>query len=244
MPAFMYAGWNTSGLNNALYSDNQPHVCMTGPAGVIDLDGWDELEVPLPRTRRAFLAVFRRVGGAGTKLHIADPRGVEHDTYYILRQDGRHDATSDVITAERFYSIEEGSPCGVGVDRLDDFFAIWRSGAKLVRHGDTLAYYAVEFRPETDLPALIERLPGLPNITQLQFQGCRLDDALLRRVLKVASNLTGIGLDGTDVTEDGLKMLATLPRITHVEFRGEIYDRERLNALTTPERNSSGVPSD
>jgi hypothetical protein len=81
--------------------------------------------------------------------------------------------------------------------------------------------YAAEFDAKFYSRELLESLCELPNIEQLQLSGCDVVDEDLKIVAKLRK-LTGIGLERTNISREGLEHLKSLENLKQIQ----IYNRE------------------
>ena len=212
-PAGFYVGLVDGGLAHALYSDNQPRGLITSVAGLKPIDGWGELEVPFPYSRRSLRQYFALTAEPGAKLHVTDPRPWLADAYYLKSADG----LAAKITRDWFLASGPEEVAGVEQDDARSVFALSRAGARMLKRTAESMIYAVEIPPDRYRPELLDHLHGLPNLEQLQLGGCPVADNDLRRLVGCDS-LLGIGLGNTDVTDDGVEQLMELPKLRYLEL--------------------------
>jgi hypothetical protein len=202
MPAGFYFGLVDHSLAFVLYSDNVPLGMITTDRGLEPLARWGSFRVPFPHTQRLFQQYFALTARPGWKMHIADPRPLVADAYLLMDAEGQVQA----IDRERFRSAESGEVAGIECDSPRSMFALSQAGARMLKRSADAMIYAVEIRPENYSAQLLSHLRGLPNLEQLQLQGCPVTDDDLR-LLEGCDNLNGIGLENTNVTEAGFKVL-------------------------------------
>lgn len=223
MPAGFYLGWVDHGIASVLYSGHLPHGVITRSDGVEKVGGIGELWIPFPNERRLLRIYFERSAGPGDKLHIRDPRRLLPDLYYLIDANGR--AIS--ISRERFLAAGVGEVAGLEYDDPVNLFKLLQAKTRLLRRQRGEMIYAVEIKPENYSPALLQLLQGLPNLEQLQLQGCPVEDADLEQLAGL-HRLSGIGLNGTNVTAGALRPLAKLPALTYIECEGTAITDEDL----------------
>jgi hypothetical protein len=212
-PAGFYAGWVDHAFAHVLYSNNVPYGLITDDDGVKPIARWGPFRAAFPHTRRAFRQYFEVTAKPGSKLHLADPRPWLPDAYFLKRSGG------DVVEIDRsrFLSPDDGEVAGIESDNPRSVFALSQGGARMLKRTAEGMIYAVEIAPSNYHVGLLRQLRGLPNLEQLQLAGCDVDDDDLR-LLDGCDNLRGIGLNGTKITDVGIKHLAKLPRLDYMEL--------------------------
>jgi hypothetical protein len=162
---------------------------------------------------------FERAGVPGEFLHIADPRLLLDDQYFVL--DEKHNAVE--ITPDEFYEgsvgIRSGPKFGMGLDELRSIFALRQAGVRMLSEAQGLPIYAVEFSADNFDSRLLIALRGLPNLRQVQLSGTSVTDDDMRQIAALRM-LTGLGLDQTAITDAGLGSLISLRYLVHVECEG------------------------
>jgi hypothetical protein len=206
LPAGFYLGWIDHGVAGVLYSDNLPRGLITRPDGVREIVGWGELRVPFPNERRLLRQHFARIAQPGDKLHIADPRPWLEDQYLVKPADG----APREITRDEFLSAGPGVAPGVARDNHRGVFAFSRAGARMLKRTPGSMIYAIEVPPAGYRPELLRWLVALPNVEQVQLAGCPVSDAELG-LLDQLPRLRAIGLEGTNVSSQGLRRLRQRP---------------------------------
>jgi hypothetical protein len=213
-PLGFYTGWVDRSLCHVLYSDNLPRGLITSPDTIIEIDGWGSLGVPFPTQQRLLRQLYQRTGSPGDKLHILDPRWGLKDRYFVLDQN----RNAREIDRDSFYSgSEDGSSVpGIGLDDWRAVFGLTRSGVRLLKRAQGQMIYAAEFSPASFDPQVLRWLEGLPNLEQLQFQGCSIEDRDLKFVEGIKS-LVGIGIEGTRISRAGFERLQSMPNLKLIE---------------------------
>ena len=235
-PVGFYAGWFDHGFCGVLYSDGLPGGMITTHEGAHKISGWGELNVPFPSERRTFRMYFEQYAKPGEKLHIADPRGLLEDQFFVLDTERR----AQPIDIDTFFRSQANTPAsqgnvsptvaGIGVDQRRAIFNLRLAGVRMLRESLNHPIYAVAFPPETYRGSLLENLSGLPNVTQVQLANTSVSDADLRHLLNLRL-LSGLGLDGTGVTDDGLKTLSELPLLQYIECESTVITEQGLAAV-------------
>jgi hypothetical protein len=211
-PIGFFFGLVDHGFSGVLYSDNIPRGLITTADGLREIRGWGDLNLPFPNERRLLQAHFERASPIGSKLHIADPRRFLEDLYFLKSSNAR----AIEISREQFFSGSDGEVRGVGLDTSESIFRLSRAGVRMLKRSPSSMIYAIEIRPEIFHPRLLKLLDGIPNLEQLQLKNSSVRDEDLL-LLKQQINLVGIGLDGTAITDAGLKHLAVLPKLAIIE---------------------------
>lgn len=211
-PAGFYLGWVDHGIASVLYSSHIPRGLVTTTGGTEKVSGWGDLRVPFPNERRLLRIYFEQSAPVGAKLHIADPRGMLDDLYYVKQANGRAEA----ITRAEFLAASGDEVAGVELDSRRIVFLLSRAGAILLQRQTGSAIYAVRIEPHAYRPDLLDLLAGLPNLEQLDLEGCPVTDADLLRV-PYLPKLAGIGLAKTKVTPAGLKQLDRQPELIYID---------------------------
>ncbi|WP_250931557.1 hypothetical protein [Aporhodopirellula aestuarii] len=243
-PIGFYGGYLDHGFSGVLYSGSLPQGLITTKRGLQPIEGWGELAVPFPSERRTLRIYFEQVAEPGAKLHLADPRPWLDDAFYVLDSD--HHARPidsdaffagvpvfDDSPADGFDQIDSSAPyeiSGVGLDSRRSKFELQRAGVRMVRRAADEPIYAVAFTKDSFDRELLNYLPGLPNLMQIQFAGTAIQDDDLRKLLRCRL-LTGIGLDHTAITDAGLGHLKTLPYLQYIECEGTEITPEGLQSV-------------
>jgi hypothetical protein len=218
-PLGFFVGWLDHGFSGVLYSDSLPRGQITTIDGPRKIRGWGDLKVPFPNERRTLRMFFERAGVPGEFLHIADPRLLLDDQYFVL--DEKHNAVE--ITPDEFYEgsvgIRSGPKFGMGLDELRSIFALRQAGVRMLSEAQGLPIYAVEFSADNFDSRLLIVLRGLPNLRQVQLSGTSVTDDDMRHIGALRM-LTGVGLDQTAITDAGLGSLKSLRYLVHVECEG------------------------
>ena len=197
-----------------MYAGNLPHGLITRKDGIDEVQGWGDLAVPFPSERRLFRLYFEKNAEPGDKLHIADPRPMLADQFFVMRSSG-----VEQIDADEFFRFKTNEVIGVALDHQQSLFALSRAGVKMLRESERSMVYAVAFTPGNFDRRLLEQLEGLPNLQQIQFAGTDIQDHDLGK-LKTLRLLTGLGLNHTQITDEGLRQLDDLPYLEYVETEG------------------------
>ena len=232
-PAGFYWGLVDHGYANVLYSDYVPRGLITGDKQLREITGWDPVNVPFPYERRTHQQFFAAVGMPGDKLHVFDPRPALSDQFFVLDKHGK----AVEISRVDFYESISGQVAGVGIDDRHARFWLQRWGEIRQRwynpaseNRDELVLYAYTIRPEHYSVRVLEMLQRLPNLEELQLAGCPVTDDDLRHVAKL-ERLTGIGLNNTAVTDAGLAHLVTLRRLLILEVENTQISPQGLAGL-------------
>ena len=136
-------------------------------------------------------------------------------------------SSEDFFNAERIDSeIKIDEVFGVGIDNKRSQFALSQAGVRMLRKTDQSMVYAVAFTPENFDRKLLAYLKGLPNLEQIQFSGTDIRDEDLTE-LKTLRLLTGLGMNHTAVTDQGLSQLDDLPHLQYVESEGTAITKYR-----------------
>jgi hypothetical protein len=213
-PAGFYIGLVDHGYANVLYSDFVPHGLITHRDGRLErIKGWDRVNVPFPNERRTLRRYFERVAVPGSKLHIDDNRPYLPDLFYVLDTEGR----ALEIERDAFFEGTLDDVAGIAGDSRRSVFLLAKAGAKMLKREKDSMIYAIAFNPEQFDPKLLRLLNGLPNLEQVQLQGCRVRDGDLAH-LRDLVKLNSIGLYDTDVSPAGLDYLRSLPVLTRIDY--------------------------
>lgn len=212
LPIGFYFGCLDHGFANVLYSDNLPRAVITTADGPYEVNGWGPIRVPFPSERRLFKAYFVRSAAIGDKMHLYDPRPTLPDQYFRLAEGKK----LVEISSDEFFSDAGNTVRGVSYDSGRSIFKLSRGGARLLNKDENAPIYAIEFKPETFQPKMLDLLSGLQNLEQIQLAGCHVVDDDLKKLANM-KQLTGIGLNGTQVTDRGLLYLRDLPHLQTVE---------------------------
>ena len=195
--------------------------------------GWDRINVPFPSERRTLRLYFELVAEPGDKFHIRDPRPKLPDQYFVLNGDRK----AELISENHFYASGKSEVAGVGLDDRSASFYLRQWGEITQRYyktedgsRDNLVSFAFTFSPAHYLPQRLRHLRGLPNLTELQLEGCAVEDDDLKQVA-LLPRLRGIGLNNTGVTDEGIKHLAGLSALDIVETEGTRVSRSGLRWL-------------
>jgi len=82
--------------------------------------------------------------------------------------------------------------------------------------------FAVEFTPEYFSADLLDLVRELPNVEEIQLQGCDVSDDDLKK-LATLNRLEGIGLNETSITHQGLQHLSEIKGLKFIQYNGVIY---------------------
>ncbi len=229
VPVGMYFGVVRHCFAHALYSGNLPMGLVTHRDGIEPLEVWDELQFPFPNVPKAYRDYFLLTGAVGDKLHIRDPGGIS-SRYFRLASIGR----LQEITVDDFFSGRDGSVEGIALDDPRKIYLLEMSNATLLKRSRAEMIYAVKFDPGRFDATLLAHLRGLPNLEQIQLAACDVEDNDLE-LLSGYRKLMGLGLDGTAITNAGLKQLHDLPSLIVLEHEGTAITREGLDLLGIPQ---------
>lgn len=219
LPAGFYFGLVRNCFSHVLYSENLPVAAVTrGPDGIELLNGWDDFAFPFPADKAAFVAYLKASGRPGEKLHVLEPRKFVKGGYFVL------DANRQVkeIDEETFFSSDKGASPGIGCDDPRAILKLELADVRMRKREYNAMMFAVVFDPEKFKPELLDLLPGLPNIEEIQLQGCQIKDEHMHKLLKMP-RLLAIGLGDTPVTPNGLKHLKELESLEAIRYRGKFY---------------------
>ncbi|KAA5541953.1 hypothetical protein FYK55_16545 [Roseiconus nitratireducens] len=230
-PLGFFVGWIDHGFAGVLYSDSVPRGLITRHDGLREIVGWGAIGVPFPNERRTLRMYFERSARPGEKLHIADPRWLLEDQYFVLGQDRR----AVPIDRPSFFAstpIIAGDPSVLGVakDSPRSIFRLQQAGVRMLQESLGQPIYAVAFDKQSFRPELMQALPGLPNLQQVQLAGTSVRDQDLVPLAQLHL-LAGLGLDNTDVTDRGLETLRDLPYLQHVECENTDISAQALRSL-------------
>ncbi len=214
VPSGFYVGWVDRCFCHVMYSDGLPRGLITSQKGTTEIDGYRQLAVPFPRERRLLRLYFARTAKTGDKLHIADPRSMLPNQFFVMRSTGPQQ-----IDAVQFFAIKADEVGGTGIDEKQSLFELSRSGIRMLRESEQAMVYAVAFTPQNFDRRLLSSLEGLPNLRQIQFSGTDLQDSDLAK-LKTLRLLSGLGLNQTQITDQGLSQLDGLPYLRYIESDG------------------------
>ena len=230
LPMGFFVGWMDHGFSGVLYSDSLPRGQVTTVEGTRRINGWGDLHVPFPNERRTLRMYFEQSSRPGDFLHISDPRILLNDQFFVLNNSG----VAQEIAEMEFYSGEAaiggGPQFGVGLDELRSIFALRQAGVKMLSRKPGAPIYAVAFTPENYEPVLLESLKGLPNLEQVQLAGTAVSNADLV-FLRPLRMLTGVGLDQTKVSDEGIRTLQRLPYLRAIECDGTAVSEECLHQV-------------
>jgi hypothetical protein len=216
-PAGFYWGFLDHGYSHVLYSDLLPRGLIVNRDRLVEISGWGRLRVPFPAERRTLRKYFELVAEDGAKMHVVDPRPALPDQYFL-----KTGGVVVEIDAKRFYHQTLNELRGVGLDSRLARFWLKRSGQLVVRpyndmdHNAGLITYAYRMDPDRYNTESLHWLSGLPNLEQLQLDGCPVTDADLELVARL-DGLTGIGLSNTSITDAGLEKLSSLRNLRILE---------------------------
>lgn len=212
VPIGIYFGWVRHCFAHVLYSGNLPEGVITHRYVIEPLDSWKALRIPFPNVQQAYRDYFTATALRGEKLHIHEPRPSLQSHFYVLSRE----RTLREITAEEFYESADNTVIGMAHDDPRKLFQLEMGHAILKKRAENEMIYAIKFDPEFFRPELLEFLDGLPNLEQIQLEGCNVADDDLRHISRLRK-LIGIGLSGTPITDAGLKHLKSIPDLAVVE---------------------------
>lgn len=226
VPIGFYFGWVDRCFCHVMYSGSLPRGLVTSRSGTAEIDTYPELAVPFPHERRLYRLHFARTAQTGDKLHIADPRRMVPDLYFRMQSTGPGSISSEDFFSVQRVDAEIDEVFGVGIDDKCSLFALSQAGVRMLRKTDQSMVYAVAFTSENFDRKLLAYLKGLPNLQQIQFSGTDIRDEDLAE-LKTLRLLTGLGLNHTPVTDQGLSQLDDLPHLQYVESDGTAITKYR-----------------
>ena len=216
IPVGFYFGVVRHCFAHVLYSGGLPTAAIThDQENVEPLRGWQEIRVPFPHTEKAFHDYFRLTAKTGEKLHIRGPSGASTDSYFVRGNDGR----TNSISEDEFFSADPIR--GIACDDRVEILKLELAQVRLLKRSHREMVYAAEFDAKFYSRELLESLCELPNIEQLQLSGCDVVDEDLKIVAKLRK-LTGIGLERTNISREGLEHLKSLENLKQIQ----IYNRE------------------
>jgi len=220
VPTGFYFGLVRHCFAHVLYSDYLPIAVITrGPDEVELLDGWDEFAVPFPHEKAAYVAYLKASGKPGEKLHVLEPRKLARGGYFVLRANRQ----VKEINEQTFFASDQNSTAGFGVDDPSAILSLELAGVRMRKRERKAMIFAAIFDAEKFTPELLDSLPGLPNLEEIQFQDCQIRDEDLKKLLKLRK-LTRIGFDNTAVTPKGLKQLKELESLELIQYRGSVFE--------------------
>ena len=127
------------------------------------------------------------------------------------------------ISENDFFSNKQNSYFGIGCDDPATVLKLELANVRMLKRELKTMVYAVEFEPSKFDPALLDLLPHLLNIEQIQLQNCNVVDEDLVKLRKLPK-LTAIGLNNTPVTTAGLRQLQGFQRLELIQFNGKTYE--------------------
>ncbi len=224
LPAGFYTGHVRHCFAHALYSGGLPLACISKLDGTVEeLEGWDIVHVPFPHVHSAFLQYFRLTGAPGEKLHIREMLPWLSSRYYRLDDRG---LPREISQQAFFDTTATGDISGIALDDRVAIFELIKNGASMKRRTADSMIFAISFKPEYFNPGLLELVSGLPNVEEIQLQGCDVRNDDLKKMADL-KKLEGIGLNKTPITVAGLEHLAKLKRLNLIEYKGQLYDSIR-----------------
>ena len=219
VPAGFYFGVVRNCFSHVLYSEHLPIAAITrGPNEVELLDGWNDFAFPFPRDKAAFVAYLKASGKRGDKLHILEPRKFVQGGYFVLGANGE----VKEIDEPTFFATDDNSNSGIGCDDPRAVLKLELANVSMRKRDHRTMIFAAVFEPEKFTPELLDLLLGLPNLEEIQLQGCQIEDDDIKKLLKLPK-LKAIGLSETPVTHDGLRHLKELETLETLHYRDEVY---------------------
>ncbi len=216
LPAGIYFGLVRHCFAHVLYSDHLPIAAITrGPDEVEPLDGWDDFAVPFPHEKAAYVAYLKASGKPGQKLHVLDPRKFVKGGYFVV---GPNRQVKE-IGEQAFFSSDPLSEAGIAVDDPGVILELELAGVRMRKRKLRSMVFAAILDPQKFTPGLVDLLAGLPNLEEVQFRGCSIEDQDVKKLLKL-SRLKRVGFDDTPVTLAGIKHLRGLESLELIQFGG------------------------
>ena len=216
MPIGFYFGWVRHCFAHSLYSNNLPLGMITRDNGMEFLESWEQLKFPFPNVQKAYRDYFRLTGKRNDKLHIREMKTNLPSHYYV------HTGNNHIreISMESFLDPQTSGPLGMGIDDPRVDFEFFLNNVEMKKRHEKDMVFSVKFDPETFQPKMLEMLNGLPNLQQLELENCKVSDEDLERI-PFSNRLLRIGLNGTQVTNEGLMKLKRIPNLREVELNGK-----------------------
>ncbi len=211
-PAGFYSDYMPSFLSHTLYSDNLVKGMVTTDRGPVEIETWDTLHVPIPKTRGILRDYFSSIAKPGEKLHLLDPRPWVADSYYMAGNDSR----IYECTPSEFWSAS-GVGRGIAKDYGPCVFNLQEAGARLLKRSEEGMIYAVEIPPSNYSTAVFSNVEGLLNLEQINVAGCPVKDMDVSHLANLPV-LVGVDLSGTDITDEALQSLEKVPQLRQLFF--------------------------
>ncbi len=226
IPIGFYLGWVDRTLSHVLYSGNIPHGYVTRLNEPHELiRGWGKTEVPFPNERRILRQYFSLTGQPGEKLHIRDPRPFLADQFWLMTDSGLVE-----LNETEFLAASRQVPFGIPLDDPRALFGLSEAGAKMRKKDADSMVFAVVFPPGKLDSSLLDLLVGLKNVQQVQLSGTSVTDDDLKK-LRVLPRLTGVGLDNTAVTDAGIEHLAGMKTLQIINRQGTAITDEAVSRV-------------
>jgi hypothetical protein len=233
IPGGLYLGLVRHCFTHSLYSANLPIAAMTRKNGDVEtLESWEELGVPFPNERKAYIDYFALTAKPGEKLHIREPRKLVEGGYFLAKRTG----VPIQIAEDQFFEgrnsdvNEMVEVSGVAADSPRKIFLLEKANATLLKRSEGAMIYAVKFDPDNFDSAALKFLDGLPNLEQVQLQDCEIVDGELKW-LSGFNNLVGIGLNNTAISDAGLLNLKDLPKLEFINCDGTAITSDGLRKI-------------
>jgi hypothetical protein len=211
-------------IPHGLISDNQPECDRLRPP-TRTINGWGELSVPFPNEHRLLHQYFDLTALPGSKLHIADPRPWVDDKYFVKLENG----TKRLSPAE-FFASDPTCVMGIGIDDQQANFVHNKANVIRLARSKKEKVYAIKFEPGNFDRGMLQYLAGFPNLEQIQFAGCNLQNEDLVYLVSLL-RLKALGLSNTQVTDAGLMILKNLPDLQIIEIEGSAITEEAVDKL-------------
>jgi hypothetical protein len=219
VPAGFYFGIVRNCFAHVLYSDHLPVAAITrGPGKVELLNGWNDFAFPFPRDKAAFVAYLKASGKPGEKLHVLEPRKLVKGGYFELDANGQ----VKEIDEPTFFASKANTTPGIGCDDPRAVLKLELADVSMRKRELRSMIFAAVFEPEKFTPDLLECLRGLPNVEEIQLEGCQIRDEDVRKLV-VLPKLKRVGLSDTPITPEGLRHLKKVKSLEAFHYRGEIY---------------------
>jgi len=219
LPVGFYSGHVRHCFAHVLYSGGLPLASISKTDGTVDqLVGWDEIRVPFPHEPKAFRDYFTLTAAPGEKLHIHEIRPWLNSYYYQMD----HRRQLQEISRAEFFSADSGVR-GIGCDDRTATFELIKNGVNMKRRTADSMIFAISFTPEYFSAELLDLVNEIPNVEEIQLEGCDVHDGDLKKLLTL-NRLEGIGLNQTPITYRGLQHLSAMKRLKLIQYNGQVYD--------------------
>lgn len=238
-PATFYIGLLNPHLAFVLYSGNMPRAYHTTSDSVRPLHGWGRLEVPFPDSAHLLARSFELTAEPGDKLYVHDPRAWLADQYFIQGDD--HQAQS--ISRRRFRQAGAARHEVRGIEMADPevLWQLGQAGVGLSAMDDSVSFSATAKGPAS-ARELFQRLPGLPNLSELKLTDADVSDKALDAIRDLP-RLESVDLRLCRVATGALADIAAAPELRYLHIEStplklaglrHLSSLRRLEALHLP----------